>query len=332
MQVFIDKENAISLAKSRKLGAAKYDNCMRLLKYHGDLIFHFPKDELKTSEDLMDWIKIFTDGIQGEEAQWGKPLFPPRPLKANLYKGMSIEQLSSTYLVDDEKAEMVYNRRVIQLSPLGKEIDVLSNLILTEDGQYTHTLEPQHMSGWQDLNGHQSPLSDIIMVDQYIFSDENVVESNFNALLSQICSIAPGTKINIVLFTLPDIYIKETKVTVTPDFEKLKNGIEQTLKTKYDISASVTFVLSHELEEHDRTLFTNMKYYVSGDSYNYFDSQNKVITKGRYLHIHSMASRTNYNIGIGFVHDMQNIIEKVEKLNNNDLIKGKKESNYLHFS
>ena len=86
------------------------------------------------------------------------------------------------------------------------------------------------------------------------------------------------------------------------------------------------------MEEHDRTLFTNMKYYVSGDSYNYFDSQNKVMTKGRYLHIHSMASRTNYNIGIGFVHDMQNIIEKVEKLNNNDLIKGKKESNYLHFS
>ena len=332
MQVFIDKANAISLVQSKKLGSEAYDNCMKMLKYHGDLMFQFPKEELKSSSDLMDWIRIFADDFKGD-MQWGLPLFPPRPLKSNLYKQMpNRDYLSSAYLLDDEKADTIHRKGILQFSPVGKELNILSNLILTEDGQLNHTLEPSKMKGWSDVSNYQSPLTDIILIDKFIFSNPDVVEYNLRALLKQICSIVHDTKINIVIFTEPDSYVKETKITYVPDFDRMRNTIKNEIEQQTGVPANVTFILSHDLGEHDRTLFTNMKYYVSGDSYNYFDSQNRVITEGRYLHIHSMASRTNYNIGMNFVEDMQQIIEKVKKINNPDLIKGDKESNYLHFS
>ena len=332
MQVFIDKANAISLVQSKKLGSEAYDNCMKMLKYHGDLMFHFPKEELKASPELMDWIKIFADNFKGD-MKWGLPAFPPRPLKANLYKQMSdVNHLSSVYLIDDEKASAIYNKGILQLSPIGKELEILCNLILTEDGQLNHTLEPAKMTGWQDLAKYQSPLTDIILIDKYIFSSPDVVEYNLYALLKQICTIVHDSKINIVIFTEPDSHIKKSTTNYTPEFDRIRNTIKVEIQRTTGVPANVTFVLSHDLGEHDRTLFTNMKYYVSGDSYNYFDSQCKVITEGRYLQIYSMANRNNYAIGMNFVYDMQKIIDNVKKKNNPDLIKGDAESNFLHFS
>lgn len=332
MLVFIDKENAISLVQSKKLGNEIYDICMRMLKHHGDLMFQFPKEELKTSPDLMEWIRILADNCKGE-IKWGQPLLPPRPLRSNLYKQFARhEYLSSVYLVNDEKADAIHNKGILQLCPLGKEIEILSNLVLTEDGQLNHTLEPSKMKGWHDLDKYQSPLTDIILIDQYIFSNPEVVEFNLRSLLKQLCSVAHDAKINIVIFTLPDSYIKETKVKYTPDFDKIRSEIKKDIDNlKTNVTVNVTFVLSHDLEEHDRTLFTNMKFYDSGDSYNYFNSRNQVITTGRYLHIHSMASRNDYNIGMRFVQDMQKLLDKIQKLHNPDLIKGDKESNYINF-
>lgn len=94
---------------------------------------------------------------------------------------------------------------------------------------------------------------------------------------------------------------------------------------------AVTIVLSRELNEHDRTLFTNYKTFVSGDSFNYLDSQGERITNGRYLHVSSHVYTNNYKIFQKFYTDMQQLVDNIKQKNNPDLIKGDKESNYLKF-
>lgn len=333
MRVYIDKKNALSLAESKRQGADLYDNCMRMLKFHGDLYFQFPKGDIKEMPTVMDWIKILTDGIRGDIG-WGQPIYPqPRPLKANIHKQLhGFSDLSAVYLLDDEKAENVSKLGLLTMAPVGKELQVLSKLILTNDGQYTRTFTPSKMKGWNEIEPCISPLTDIILVDQYILSSPDVYEPNLYTLIEQICSVVQGGQVNIVIFTLPNNYNKSTQTTFTPEFDKIIKEIKQRTQNITRIKANITFVLSSELEEHDRTLFTNMKFYVSGDSFNYFDSQNRIITNGRYLHIHSLGSKENYELGMQFVSDMQNIIINTESKNNPDLFKGNKECNYLHFS
>lgn len=333
MRVYIDKQNAISLAQSKTRGADLYANCIRLLKYHGDLLFQFPKTDIKDSPELYELIKILTDGIRGE-IKWGQAIFPqPRPLKFNVHKLLhGFAELSAVYLIDDEKAENISKLGLLTIAPIGKELQVLNNLILTEDGQYTITLTPSKMNKWDELSQYISPLSDIILVDQYILSNPDVYEPNLYSLLERICSIVNNGQINIVIFTLPENYLKETKITFVPEFEKVIQNIKQRIKKVTGVNPNVTFILSKDLQEHDRTLFTNMKFYVSGDSFNYFDSQKRIITDGRYLHIHSLGSKDNFDLGWHFIEDMQKIIEKVETKRNPDLLKGNKECNYLKFS
>jgi len=332
MQVYIDKANASSLARSRRDDANLYDNCMKMLKYHSNLYFQFPKEDLKNDPDLLNWIRIFADGVKGE-IKWSQPQIPtPRPLKFNFYSSFEQpEQFSSIYLVDDERAERIAQNGSLMISPVGQELKTLRGLLLTEDGQYIDTLNPSKMHGWQDIVPYISPLTDIILVDQYILSNPELYENNLYALIEQLCSFVKDETINIVIFTTPDNYNKVTKYTFTPNFNQIIQEIKQKTRRLIGRDARITFVLSKDLDEHDRTLFTNMKFYVSGDSFNYFGSHNNVITEGRWLHIHSLGSSQNMTASMDFINDMQKLIQRVQAKNNDQLILGNKTSHYLKF-
>ena len=65
---------------------------------------------------------------------------------------------------------------------------------------------------------------------------------------------------------------------------------------------------------------TNYKMFTSGDTFNYFESTGKKITKGRFFYVHSLVDKRNVDSAKKFLSHMQDVYDKVAALNNPELI------------
>ena len=329
MLAYFDIENLTSYVGSS--AATKFADCNRMLRHHFDLYFNFPKELIKDNDDIKKWITVMTDGTSSMDVVFLKEVFPPRPLKANSHREFDRNHLSAVYLLNDERMEMLMSKGALLYSGVGKEVDVLSSLIRDDvDYGFVKQLEVKKMKNWDNLDSHMTPATDVIIVDQYLFSDDSIYENNAYTLIAKVCQRIRNTPVNIVFFTPPDFYNRTTKITFTPNWGIIKSSIKQKVKSVTGQDPKITFVFSRNLEEHDRTIFTNYQYLVSGDSFNYFDSQWRIITNGRYLNLHSVAHRDHYATAMNFIADMQVILDDVKRLSS-DNIKYDKESYYLKF-
>lgn len=327
MDIYIDKANLKSYVMSSANTA--FADCNRMLLNKFDLKFTFSKDEIAEDSAILQWITIMNDGFKGT-ISWNVT-HPQRPIKSNSHIGFNCEQLSSVYLVDDERIEQIREYGLLLYGGVGSEVDILSSLIITgSDYGFVKQLPIKRLSHWNDLRRYTSPCSDIILVDQYLFSFQELYDVNVCELIGEICTHAKNAKMNIVILTLPQSYDKRTKTSFVPDWTDIRKRVKSVVESKTGKSPNVTFVLSSNLGEHDRTIFTNYKSIESGDTFNYFDSKRKVISSGRHIEIFSLADREFYANSMQFVNDMQTILENAKRLNQDNII-GDKKSNYLKF-
>lgn len=338
--VYFDQNNIFSFIASHK--DELYNDCVRMLKKKCKLKLTFAKNELKQTENddnnikelklmLLSLITKMNDGVGKYEADkvYYAIEYPVRPLKTNLYQGMNFDQLSSVYLLADEKIDSIKECGFMLCGGVGQEIEVLKELILDDDYQFNKRIDIREMKDWKLLSRYASPCTDIVFVDQYLYSSPEIVEYNAEKLLLDLCKWANNCKVNIVIFTQPSYYNKFTQQTFSPDWEKNKSSLKKKLERKIGKEPNITFVLSSDLGEHDRTLFTNYKSYESGDTLNYFDSKG-FISKGRYLNVHSNIDNDIYEQNKKFIIDMQNLINNLLR-SNKDLIVGDKKSCFLKF-
>ena len=330
MLAYFDIENLSSYVSSS--ASSKFADCNRMLRHHFDIHFNFPKEELKKYPDIMSWITVMNDGVSGKDPVFSSTVFPPRPLKSNTHKDFDKIHLSAVYLLNDEKMGMLMNRGEILYAGVGTEVDVLSSLIRDDtDYGFVKQLEVRKMTGWTSLDPHVMPTTDIIVVDQYLFSDDSIYASNVYRMIARLCKRINNAPVNIVFFTPHEFYNKSTKCTFTPQWGEVLSDIKKSVKAVTGFAPFVTAVFSSNLGEHDRTIFTNYQYLFSGDTYNYFDSSNNVVTRGRFLDIKSIAHREHFEAAFNFIQDMNAVLSNVISLRNPDSIKGDKKSLYLDF-
>ena len=240
-------------------------------------------------------------------------------------------RLLFVYLIDDERIEQIREYGLLLYGGVGSEIEILSSLIITgTDYGFVKQLPIKKLTHWNNLRGYTSPCSDIILVDQYLFSFKELYDVNICELIGEMCTHAKGAKLNIVILTLPLCYDKRSKKTFPPDWGDIRKKIKGVVEARTGKSPNVTFILSSNLGEHDRTIFTNYKSIESGDTFNYFDYKWKVISSGRHIEIFSLADREFYANSMQFVSDMQTVLDNTQRLNGDNII-GDKKSNYLKF-
>lgn len=327
MDIYIDKANLKSYVSSSANNS--FADCNRMLLNKFDLKFTFSKDEIAQDVAILQWITIMNDGFKGT-ITWNVN-HPQRPVKSNSHARYDREQLSSVYLIDDERIQQLKEYGVLLYGGVGSEIDVLSSLIMAgTDYGFVKQLPIKKLSHWKDIRNYTSPCSDIILTDQYLFTFQELYDYNVYELIGEICSHAHESKINIVILTLPQCYDKRTKTSFVPDWSDIRNRIRNVVSSKTGMSPNVTFALSSNLGEHDRTIFTNYKSIESGDTFNYFNSEWEVISGGRHLEIFSLADREFYDNSMKFVSDMQEVINNIQKVNKDNII-GDHKSNYLTF-
>lgn len=250
----------------------------------------------------------------------------------NCYIYFDRRQLSSVYLISDEKTVQLKEKGCLLIGNVGEEIQTLCRLFFNQqDYLFEEKNRIKDLSSWDFFNDKILPCTEIILIDQYILCDDNLYDFNIFPLLKLLARNGKNLKLNIIIVTLKENYNKETKTRFSPNWENVKQRIKSEIEIITEVKPNVTFVLSPtDISEHDRTIFTNYKRIYSGDSFNYFDSSHKVITSGKEIELSSMANQKNHNLAIKLIDDIQSMINVILKRNADSII-GDKKSNFLTF-
>lgn len=334
MDAYFDLANFVSYVMSHHDEA--FSECNRLLRKNFNLKFSFSKEDLNNlpSEKLVaikQWVSTyFAQGFKGGHEFSVK--FPDRPLTHNFYSGVDKERLSSIYLLDDSKIRDIKKDGILLVGCVGEEINTLSKLML-DDYECIKTLNSRKLQGWDDIKNLTAPCSDIILCDQFVLNRDNFHSENLCKLLQVLSANAKQTKVNVVVFATKEACDNSFKDVISGQREYLETiigEIRKTIKGEVKAAPRVTIVLlPRDLKEHDRTIFTNYRSIISGDSFSYF-RKSENMTKGRSLDIKSLAQKDVFELNMDFIDDLQKLVDETKK-RNPDLIIGDKVSNYLTF-
>lgn len=317
MTAYFDIENLKSFINQPKNDL--FNDSLKLIKKQLDLTFNFEKEEFKKSDELMNFLKILSDGVGDKIIKYNKDKFPVRNIKSNSHKDFSNEELLSAYFIDDTTIDKLKNKHELLIASVGEEMELFKMLFLhNNDYKFEKKFRiGTEFTSWNDFNQFYCPYIDLIIVDNFILGDRSLIETNLKGIIKNTLKDGIRKKINIVIFLKPD--------TGSITFAELSSEIKHLVEEKYTDSPNVTIVQHHT--EHDRTILKNFVRVYSGDSFNYFLSSGTKTTKGKEVHFVSIADSENYKLYLRMLSDLQNTINISESKN----IIGDKESRFLNF-
>lgn len=294
-----------------------FAKCNEALLGAFNLYFTFDKSELlkakkEVKRNFEIWSRSATRNRNGKKRDW-KINFPPRPVNNSIQETFTEEQLSSIYMIDGDNVADWANTGCLLIAVKGKELDIIKKLQIAGAFNPTKQFRIRSMSDWSTFGYNSSPCTDIILVDQYIFSQsEYEYDVNSYALLEQLSKWAKATTINIVIFTLKNY--KDGNTYYDVPFNSISRELKKKLGELIGTEPNITFVVLPGQEQHDRTILTNYKMYTSGDSFKYFrDGTNvSLCTHGEWMYISSLHDVDNLQNAKDFISDLQDVINKVK--------------------
>jgi hypothetical protein len=327
MNLYIDKENVEALIQARTKGL--YQESVNTIKKQLSVFFNFSKKDLKNNEVLMSWFQGLSEGV-GKTNSFtfmDENVVPSRPIAENCHNDFSAGKLSAIYLLSDDNIDHLRSPGAVLVGSPGEEIEVFNRLFLLQRDYDFHKeikIGCKEFSCWEDLRKYSLPLTDIIFVDSYILSDQSLIPSNFIKYLEVLCQCS-RCPVNIVAY----VNIKNVMVDpavlhkeVIASIGKSTGYIPRFTLIQYTDQRGI-----ESLAEHDRTILTNYVRIKSGDSYNYFDSSGKQLTKGREISYLSLAKKDNHDLAKTLIGDLQKRIDFLKANGSN--IFGDRVSNYL---
>ncbi|MFT4646021.1 MAG: hypothetical protein ACI8ZX_002445 [Planctomycetota bacterium] len=324
MDIYIDKSNLISFVKSKS--HELFDDCNKLLKKQLNVYFNFPKNDLKESPLLLNWITTLSQGMGEENVIKFDYKEPARPLKSNSSNAFCSNKLTSVYLLEDDEAEKFKNSGCVLVGKVGEEIQVLNKLFLNQndyDFERKWRINGDAFKTWGDLKEFSLPLTDVLIIDPYILSnkdtDTDTIDLNLINYLDVLC-LESFTKANIIIVTDPN--------KSSYSFEEIKSKIVSKLSTQLGKRPSFTLIFTKR--EHDRGILTNYKRIYSGDTFSFWNNKGHKITKGREISYSSLAKKENHDLAIKLIEDIQKTVTFLIE-NNPDYIQGDRVSNFLKF-
>ncbi|MFV0211425.1 hypothetical protein OBK22_06395 [Empedobacter falsenii] len=318
MNAYFDLENLESFL-AQPNNSFKQD-CIRLLKKQLDVNFNFKKEELKSKEHALMFLKSFADGVGSSTLKFSENKFPERNIKSNSHKDFTIDELLSAYFINDETLYKLKDKEELLIAEPGEELDLFRLLFLNnEDYKFDKKLRiGSQFKSWNDLQQFYRPFTDLIIVDNFLLSDISLIENNLIQILKQSVKAGVRKKINIVIFIKTDHY--------PANFGEIKAKMVDMIKNCCTDEPNIT-VVKHNTE-HDRTIIKNNIRIYSGDSFNYFLSTGGKTTQGKEIHFSSIADKENYELFIELIKDLQKTLEIIPAAN----IIGDKQSRLLKFN
>lgn len=322
MNLYIDKANLESLMSCKDHHL--YNDILKLIRNQLSVYFNFSTKDIVDSSALNSFFLLSTSGVGlGSMSFQEKSPFPPRPLKSTSTNDFTKEQLTSLILVEDINLDKLKNAGTVAIGGVGEEIEVFRNVFLKLD-DYLFDRELRigstEFTSWDDITPYATPLTDILVIDPYIFKNSEPEHETIDVnLIKWLCCLCEKTKTKV------KIVIVYNPSHVSYDLEKVREKIIFTLQNKLDKRPYVTFVST--FKEHDRTIITNYLRF-KGNTFNYWNVAGKKITNGKEITIQSFGRREYLENGRKAIADVQGILDTV---NSGASIIGDKTSNFLNF-
>jgi hypothetical protein len=244
IKLYIDKENIKSIVQSKDKDL--FDDCMKLIRKNIDIHYNFSKEEFAKDPYMQLWFRCVTgQGVENKYKYSNRKdeVIPPRPLSGYDY----LPNHFGIYLINDKDAcTEIERHNCVLISEVGKELDTLKELLDINESEEVFAKDVVWKNYCPNI-----PLTDILLCDNYYFSDLNVYQRNNNELIRVLASVPDDFPVNVVIITRA----KEisTQIDVRYELKKMQDMVQQASKNE---ESAVTIVGIRE-EIHDRVLITN---------------------------------------------------------------------------
>lgn len=344
MKIYIDIEYLKSL-----VNYVQEKEIMKLIKENFDVYYTFDESDIKKEkrqkiQKIELWQKELTTGRNGRSIYYNSSF----PIQESLRIEHDInfipkDILQSVFLVRDKTC---LPEGVIACE-LGDELKTLRNLLIERKCvpakfYYTRPEEDEEVLEWEIVSRNVSPCTDIIINDLYLFAQSEIeYEANSYKLIKELCKNSVNQVVNIVIVTKLNFKMREKRgdewkdVFHTINTTAIRKRIKSISKDITNQEAKVTIIALDDEDYarsriHDRTIFTNYKLFISGDSFKYYlengANSTSFISHGIWFGVCSLYDEGHNMIARRFVKDVQDVIKSVK----NHLIIGDRESNFLN--
>lgn len=349
MKLYIDLENLKSLANNQDC------EIMKLIRENFDLFYTFGEEDIKKEKrqkivKIENWQKNLSSGRMGKGVRYNAIL--PSFFEEDNGTLNPKDELQSLFLIKEKS--IIPNGLIISRKSDG--CDALRNLLIESKCvpakfYYTRPEKGKEIQKWEIVSKNVSPCTDIIINDLYMFAQSDTeYENNSYKLIEELCKKSIGQRLNIVIVTKMHFNMYERKkqkdgsykmipVPYTISTETIKRNLKRISKEVTNCEANVTIIAQRDEPTdkriHDRTIFTNYKLYISGDSFKYYrdkvgDNPNttEFISHGLWFGVCSLFDDDHGKIAKRFLDDIQEIIDESHTLPIKPIY-GDGESNFL---
>lgn len=334
MNIYVDLDNLSSYAS--KGGSEHFAACNEMLRKNFNIHFTFSKTTLenckkKIREPIMKLMRTLTRarGSESDKLTW-ESNFPMCPITEDFYDNLNWEQLMSLYWLSDKSATDVQKHGLLMIASVGEELKSLLQLFIDNEALPTKKFPLREMKDWGLLRQHSMPCTDIIIIDPYFFAQSDYLyERNSYQVIAELSHHACGKPLNIVIFTNPQ-YRLENNGYVDVPFPSILRNLKTLISDICGNEPNITIVKLPKKEEHDRTIITNYKMFVSGDSFTFFDNDGNNTSHARWFDVNSLAHKHIHEQVTRYLKELQCITDTQEAGLMG--IVGDKVSNFLTFS
>lgn len=311
MRFYIDKENMLSLLKSED--KLFLEDVIKVFRNQVDIALNFSKDEILSNELIKAFFSKMTYGRKREKApMFLDERFPERPLCNNLHTTLNSFNLKNGYLVNDENCDNTTTEGALAIKNKGQELNLFNQLVFGKsdyDFEKKMNIGGDEFNKWEDLKRFTMPFTDLLLIDQFVFSDASLIESNYIPCLKSLHA-NKCIQTNIIVYTDHDQFVKGGR-----SFKNIEKQTKEAVETITGIKPTFTLILVRKqrgqksFSEHDRTIWTNYLRIYTGDSFNHFNSRGEKISTGREIHLSSHLKDENRKVSNKLIEDIQSNIK-----------------------
>jgi len=157
---------------------------------------------------------------------------------------------------------------------------------------------------WTQLSNYLTPITDVVIVDNYILSDQSLIPSNIEKIMEELNKATP-VKFRLTIFTFEG---DKHKLDGQETYRILSE-----IKVRLNLKCEIELIISNRLnKEHDRCIFTNYLTIRSGDSFNYFSSDGTIITHGTDITFGSMANIDERNTSMLTLAEISKKVDRIK--------------------
>ena len=157
---------------------------------------------------------------------------------------------------------------------------------------------------WNDFDSILLPFTDVIISDSYILSDISLIQSNLLTLWEKLDSLTP-VRYNFLIVT----HEGNPRMDIKKEYDKLN---EFRIRKKLKANLSLVFTTNID-KEHDRNIFMNYIRLKSGDSFNFFDSKQRIVSKGTEIDIYSCSDPQKEKATLSILKRVSDIIKNTSE-------------------